>query len=267
MYISEEDQRSRAREIKTHETLGKIISTYRKLRLNTDVSRFIEESSLELALFDAMETGVYMIDYELGTYAFVNRALTKMFGLSHKDLLNAPISKISEFIHPDDLPVLMNVIEKTSGIVKKLSRQEREQIIFRAFYRIKKPGGGFCWSLQTNKIINDRISGGQIDFGTLICLPDHHIVDMVSGHLRTNSREFEIHEHAAGNNPISQLSAREKEVLVLVSKGLSTREIAEKFSLSSETIKIHRKKILKKLNVGSSIQAVRMLQKYGKSYT
>ena len=151
MFVSEEDQRSRGRDISTHETLGKIISTYRKLRLNADVSRFIEESSLELALFDAMETGVYMIDYEMGTYAFVNRALTKILGLSEKDLLNAPISKMSEFIHPADLPVLMKVIEKTSGIVKKLSRLEREQIIFRAFYRIKRPEGGFCWCLQTNK--------------------------------------------------------------------------------------------------------------------
>lgn len=47
------------------------------------------------------------------------------------------------------------------------------------------------------------------------------------------------------------LSAREKEVLVLVAKGLTNKEIAEKLYLSVFTVTTHRKNITQKLGIRS----------------
>ncbi len=56
--------------------------------------------------------------------------------------------------------------------------------------------------------------------------------------------------------PLDQLSSREKEILQLVSKGLSNREIAESTGLSRFTIEGYTKTIYRKLAVNSRTAAV-----------
>ena len=52
-----------------------------------------------------------------------------------------------------------------------------------------------------------------------------------------------------------ELSARELEVLALVSKGLSNQRIAEQLKISAETVKTHIRHIMKKLVVNDRTQA------------
>lgn len=54
----------------------------------------------------------------------------------------------------------------------------------------------------------------------------------------------------------SELTEREKEVLLCLVEGLSNKEIADKLFISDKTVKIHVSKIYKKLNVKSRSQAV-----------
>lgn len=49
------------------------------------------------------------------------------------------------------------------------------------------------------------------------------------------------------------LTEREKDVLCLVTKEMSTSEIAEKLSISHHTVESYRKKLLRKLNVKNSV--------------
>jgi len=52
------------------------------------------------------------------------------------------------------------------------------------------------------------------------------------------------------------LSAREEEVLILLSKGYSNKEIAEQLSISAETVGSHLKHIYEKMHVRSRAEAV-----------
>lgn len=56
--------------------------------------------------------------------------------------------------------------------------------------------------------------------------------------------------------PISTLSAREHEILQLISRGLSNPEISAKIFISENTIKTHIKEIYSKLDVHNRIEAV-----------
>jgi NarL family two-component system response regulator LiaR len=62
-------------------------------------------------------------------------------------------------------------------------------------------------------------------------------------------------EKPNADNLIEPLSDREKEVLTLITHGLSNREIAERLFLSEKTVKTHVANILQKLNVKSRTQA------------
>ena len=56
----------------------------------------------------------------------------------------------------------------------------------------------------------------------------------------------------APSNTADELSAREKEIVVLVSKGLANKEIADRLCLSVNTVTTHRRNIARKLSIHSS---------------
>lgn len=51
--------------------------------------------------------------------------------------------------------------------------------------------------------------------------------------------------------PFSQLTSREREVLVLIAEGKSNKEIADKLSIGVRTIETHRERIMRRLNIHS----------------
>jgi len=61
-------------------------------------------------------------------------------------------------------------------------------------------------------------------------------------------------------DPISNLSEREREILNLVAKGLTNREIGEQIYLSEKTIKHYMTNILQKLHVRSRVEAALLAQ-------
>ena len=62
---------------------------------------------------------------------------------------------------------------------------------------------------------------------------------------------------------LSNLSTRELEVLALVAKGLSNKEIGASLNIVEGTIKVHLKNILAKLNVSDRTQAILVAVKRG----
>jgi two-component system nitrate/nitrite response regulator NarL len=72
---------------------------------------------------------------------------------------------------------------------------------------------------------------------------------LVAG-LKGGSREG--HASAADKD---KLSAREREILALLARGASNKEIAREFVLAESTVKIHVQNILRKLNLSSRVQA------------
>lgn len=66
------------------------------------------------------------------------------------------------------------------------------------------------------------------------------------------------------NIELEKLSAREKEILELLSKGFRYKEIADKLFLSTETVRTHIRNIYQKLHVNSRTEAVNKV--YRKAY-
>ena len=56
-------------------------------------------------------------------------------------------------------------------------------------------------------------------------------------------------------DPIHSLSPREREILSHIAKGASNKEIARALDIAETTVKIHVQHILRKLNLGSRVQA------------
>ncbi|HAD80930.1 MAG: DNA-binding response regulator [Candidatus Edwardsbacteria bacterium RIFOXYD12_FULL_50_11] len=62
-------------------------------------------------------------------------------------------------------------------------------------------------------------------------------------------RDYLINERDADPSVYSLLSAREREVLQLLAEGKSTRQTADKLSISVKTVETHRQQLMQKLNL------------------
>ena len=63
--------------------------------------------------------------------------------------------------------------------------------------------------------------------------------------------------------PLGKLSKRQKQLLVLLDKGLSNRDIAEALQISEHTVKVHLWRLFRRLNVKSRSQASHLARTQG----
>jgi DNA-binding NarL/FixJ family response regulator len=68
---------------------------------------------------------------------------------------------------------------------------------------------------------------------------------------------------STSSSPVDVLTRREKEILALIAKGLTDKEIAEKIFLSSLTVITHRKNILSKLGLKNKVEIARFALENG----
>src|SRR5690242_6575399 len=65
------------------------------------------------------------------------------------------------------------------------------------------------------------------------------------------------------SDDLPALTKREKEVLQLISEGLTNNQIAEKLFISTLTVDSHRKNLLTKLNVNNTASLIKLAVKHG----
>ncbi|TDQ57601.1 LuxR family two component transcriptional regulator [Mesocricetibacter intestinalis] len=70
-----------------------------------------------------------------------------------------------------------------------------------------------------------------------------------------------LQQHAC-ENPIHSLTDREMDVLQLIATGLSNKQIAAQLFISEETVKVHIRNLLRKLNVHSRVAATVLYLEY-----
>ena len=69
-----------------------------------------------------------------------------------------------------------------------------------------------------------------------------------------------FHEHKAQVTDAEKLSLREEEVLMLLSRGLSNKEIGSQMHIAKDTVRAHLRKIYEKLHVRCRIEAINKYQ-------
>ncbi|MCP4111076.1 MAG: response regulator transcription factor [Desulfobacteraceae bacterium] len=60
-----------------------------------------------------------------------------------------------------------------------------------------------------------------------------------------------------------QLTKREQEVVYLLARGLSLKEISQKLSISMNTVKSHRTNIMRKTGTKNTVELIRYAAKAG----
>ena len=109
------------------------------------------------------------------------------------------------------------------------------------------------------------MKGGAIDF---LSKPfnDQDLLDAVQRALaKDRQARVEAAERAVIERHIQTLTPRERQVMLLVVRGLLNKQIAGELGAAERTIKIHRGRMMQKMAAGSVAELVRMTEKLGLS--
>jgi len=93
---------------------------------------------------------------------------------------------------------------------------------------------------------------------------ESYVPPALAASLLLEMHEPGAHSHKQTDNPIDDLTEREREILESLAGGLSNKEIGEKLFLSEKTVKHYMTNILQKLQVRNRVEAALLAQRSGK---
>jgi PAS domain S-box-containing protein len=190
-----------------------------------------QESSAEQMFRDLLDAAPVMI-WMAGNDAlctFLNKAWLEFRGRTQEEEIG---NGWTEGIHPDDRDICIETYLKAFT-----ARQP-----FRMQYRLQRAAGDYCWIEDTGL---PRLNSGEF-VGFLGTACD------VSERRR---RYFAPDEDSM--RMVFALTERERQVLVLIAEGKSTKEAASQLGISYKTADSHRSRILEKLGVHETASMVR----------
>ncbi|PBJ09319.1 response regulator transcription factor [Flavobacterium sp. ACN6] len=161
-------------------------------------------------------------------------------------------------IHPDDLFQRHLLELEFFNFLKTIPSEERLNYATKCRIRTLNATKEYQYILHRSFYMKNSSEGG---LWLAVCLYNYLVektagVNGIEGKI-INTKTGEIFYVDTYENCVDLLTSREKEILVLISQGVISKEIASKLNISINTVNRHRQNILEKLNVSNSIEAVR----------
>lgn len=167
--------------------------------------------------------------------------------------------EILERIHSDDLNEKYILELRYFQFIKHISPSIRNHYYLAEKLRMKDSNGKFIQVLHRMFYLSAE-AHNSIRYA--LCLYTPLTTDFPSGGRAVNTISGEMRQMDDRNDK-GILSSREKQVLSLISKGMLSKDIAEKLFISINTVSRHRQKILQKLQVNNSIEACKIAKELG----
>lgn len=165
--------------------------------------------------------------------------------------------ELAEKLRPDI--VLMDVqMPELNGIdaaKKMVAAQPRIRILVLSMHKEAVYVREILKAGARGYILKDAIDTELLNAIRSVAKGDGYISPAVAGALNEKVKD--------PGNPVDSLSAREREVLLLIAAGKTNKEIATQLNLSVYTVDSHRGKIMDKLNLHSAGELVRFAMKNG----
>lgn len=170
-------------------------------------------------------------------------------------------------MHPDDLSHLRLVSWQFFELILRVDpqwRSQMKQIKLVMDYRTLGKDGNYVRVIEQHKLLElDSYGNAWLSMSIMDLSPDqdlgslcrYRLINTLTGELY----EFPSSEQIEGH----KLSFREQEILQLLGRGLISKQIADKLYISVNTVNTHRQRIIEKLNVSNTAEAVQYAGRLG----
>lgn len=207
---------------------------------------------------------VVLSDMHASTSYMYYGSFSDILGLKHSDTEEDQIGsiweeKILQLINPDDLYNKYLQELRFFHFIKHQPKGRRRHYYLMNILRMKDAIGNYHAVCHRLFYIPEPYGNSM---WLALCLYNPLVIDVSNNSMVVNSVTGEMQELETKNDS-NILSDREKQVLRLIDKGLMSKHIAERLSISINTVSRHRQEILSKLQVKNSIEACRVAKDLG----
>lgn len=216
-------------------------------------------------LFAVGEYYYYVIDMTNSSLSSFHERILTMHGLK-----NYPVhlKEVVDLVHPDDIPFV--IAAENWSLVKIKEIGFEHQLHLKIGYCFRMQTGNGTYELFHHQAIHtQKDEKGALVQAINVYANIHHITQQ-NNYIVTVSgighrEDFHQYQYQPENTyeSIEKLTKREFELLPLISKGLSSTAIAQKLGVSHETIKVHRRNLLKKTKCKNSRELIRKSLEWG----
>lgn len=212
-------------------------------------------------------SGVTIYDIHLRKHVFVSYNFPELFDCDKERIKREDSEYFDSLLHPDDLNELL--LARLKYFRKALDAgpdMARYKLI--SEYRLNLSGNYVRVIEQQQALETDSRGNVWLALSLLDISPNQ------TPFTRVESRIFDIKtrqiiampsypEYKTFENNKPNLTVREKEVLKLVREGFLSKEISAQLSISLNTVNTYRQRIIEKLDVNNSQEAIRYAEKFG----
>jgi DNA-binding CsgD family transcriptional regulator len=161
-------------------------------------------------------------------------------------------------VHPEDLTLLMRA--GLQFLAQTLARPPEQRKDFKMFaeYRTLGAQGAYVRAIEQQSVLElDPDGNAWLALSVLDLAPESDLEGPFRCRL-LNWRTGDLYRFPPpAESGADLLTMREREILQLISKGLVSRQIADVLYISVNTVNTHRQRIIRKLDVSSTTEAIR----------
>ena len=203
----------------------------------------------------------FMLNFTTMQYAYVSKSVRNVIGYSPQDFLDGGMDFAFNVVHPADKPVLRQLHARIFQYFYSYAEDERKQLKFTFDLRVRKPQGIYVRILQQSVFLELTHTGAPLlDFSTVTDITPFKKDNRLTLAIYKLSADYQhqlLHQEDFFHSNLL-FTQRQLQILELVSKGLTSKEIAEALYLSIDTVKNHRKKILEVSGAKNIAEAVKI---------
>ena len=221
----------------------------------------------QLALIRTMaqlsSSGVTVYDMQNNIHVFTSNRFYKIYGYEIDELQTNINNEVYDSkIHPNDLEALKKNGYEAMKFIMKVPPETRKHYKMVSEYRILNSHKKYIHVIEQQQILEQDAFGNiWLSLGVIDISPNQTDVKGVKYQIN-NFHTGELIQ-LTETDVTHSLTDREKEILQMISTGKLSKEIGSVLEISIHTVNTHRQRILEKLQVDNSMEAVNIAKRNG----
>ena len=200
-----------------------------------------------VSVFDMYKKEHVFYSYNAGT----------VLGYSSEDIENLGNHFIDDKVHPDDYPGIISNSLFALKLLINMPIEEKMNYKLINEFRILNKANQYVRVIEQQQVLEvDKRGNFWLALSILDVSPNQNSNDATKGQfLNYRTGKFLTLSDKPENATVN-LTSREIEILKLVKNGFLSKEISDKLFISVHTVNTHRQRVLEKLEVSNSMEAV-----------
>jgi len=200
---------------------------------------------------------VSVFDMYKKEHVFYSYNVSTVLGYSSEDIEKLGNHFIDDKTHPDDYPGIVSNSLFALKLLMNLPIEEKMNYKLINEFRILNNVNQYIRVIEQQQVLEvDKSGNFWLSLSILDVSPNQNSNDETKGQLLNYRTGKFLTLSDKPENVTVNLTSREIEILKLVKNGFLSKEISDKLFISVHTVNTHRQRVLEKLEVSNSMEAV-----------